>query len=420
MTDSASPNSDTSDSSPETPDTPAEVGAESQTDAPSQADTPAEAVRRSSLSRPLSSTAVMGAGDLAQTPIHYGASLREQRVLEEKDGLVDLAHMRVLRLSGPDRLTWLNSITTQKIDTLAPGVSTETLVLDPNGRIEGWLKLVDDGEALWAISDLNTDDTLDFLRKMVFMMRVEIEDLSDDYQCFGAITALPEKLPVTKQWSDPWPHIGVGSASYAQVDLGLEVAGTEHPGLETPFVIGIVRRSDLAGMSANDFDMSGFDAWEALRIAAWRPGRNEIDHKSLVGELDLLRTAVHLAKGCYRGQEAVARVHNLGQPPRRLVFVHLDGSGHIAPDPGTEVLAEVRGSERGVGTLTSVAVHWELGPIGLAVVKRNLSPEAQLSFEMSDGDRVVGNQETIVVPVREHDIDLPSRNRDVDARSQNR
>ncbi|WP_181272732.1 CAF17-like 4Fe-4S cluster assembly/insertion protein YgfZ [Brevibacterium oceani] len=421
MTDPVSPNSDVSDSSsPETPDTPAEAPAGTPEAVETSTDALAEAARRSSLARGLSSTAVLGAGELAQTPIHYGASLREQRVLQEKDGLVDLAHLRVLRLSGPDRLTWLNSITTQKIDALAPGVSTETLVLDPNGRIEGWLKIVDDGEALWAISDLNTDETLDFLRRMVFMMRVEIEDLSDDYQCFGAVTALPEKLPVTKLWSDPWPHIGAGSASYAQVDLGLEVAGTDHPGLETPFVIGIVRRTDLAGLSANDFAMAGFDAWEALRIAAWRPGRNEIDHKSLVGELDLLRTAVHLAKGCYRGQEAVARVHNLGQPPRRMVFVHLDGSGHIAPDPGTEVLAEVRGSERSVGTLTSVTVHWELGPIGLAVVKRNLSPEARLSFEMSDGDRVVGAQETIVVPVREHERELPGRNRDVDARGRNR
>ena len=403
MTDPVSPNSDFNDSP-----------------SPENTDTPTEAVRRSSLSRGLSSTAVLGAGDLAETPIHYGAPLREQRVLEEKDGLVDLAHLRVLRLSGPDRLTWLNSITTQKIDTLATGVSTETLVLDPNGRIEGWLKLVDDGEALWAISDLNTDATLEFLRKMVFMMRVEIEDLSDDYQCFGAITALPDALPVTRTWSDPWPHIGSGSASYAQIDIGHDVAGTDHPGLETPFVIGIVKRSDLQGLSANSFDMVGFDAWEALRIAAWRPGRNEIDHKALVGELDLLRTAVHLAKGCYRGQEAVARVHNLGQPPRRLTFVHLDGSGHIAPDPGTEVLAEVRGSERPVGTLTSVTVHWELGPIGLAVVKRNLAPEAQLSFEIGDGERVIGAQETIVVPMREHESVLPARNKDVDARSQNR
>lgn len=385
------------------------------------AETQAAQSRPSSLSRPLSSTAVLGEGELAHTPLHYGSPLREQRALLEKGAIVDLAHLRILRLSGADRLTWLNSITTQKLDTLAPGVATETLVLDPNGRIEGWLKLVDDGETLWAISELRTDDTLEFLRKMVFMMRVTIEDVSDEFQCIGALVALPDSLPVTQLWTDPWPHIGTGSASYAQVDLGLGVAGEDHPGLETQFVIGIIARADLRATSANDFTMAGFDAWEALRIAAWRPGVNEIDHKSLVGELDLLRTSVHLAKGCYRGQEAVARVHNLGQPPRRLVFVHLDGSGHIQPEAGAEVLAEVRGAERSVGQLSSVALHWELGPIGLAVVKRNLSAEAQLSFDLGeDAASVVGAQETIVAPVREHDLDLPSRNRDVDMRNQNR
>src|SRR5699024_5835191 len=145
------------------------------------------------------------------------------------------------------------------IDTLAPGVSTETLVLDPNGRIEGWLKIVDDGEGRWAISELNTDQTLDFLRKMVFMMRVEIDDLSDDVQCFDAVTALPETRPMTQLWADPWPHIGGGSASYAPIDLALEVARTAHAGLETPFVIGIVKRTDLQGLSSTDFSMAGFD-----------------------------------------------------------------------------------------------------------------------------------------------------------------
>lgn len=108
-------------------------------------------------------------------------------------------------------------------------MATETLVLDPNGRIEGWLKLVDDGETLWAISELRTDDTLEFLRKMVFMMRVTIEDVSDEFQCIGALVALPDSLPVTQLWTDPWPHIGTGSASYAQVDLGLGVAGRITP-----------------------------------------------------------------------------------------------------------------------------------------------------------------------------------------------
>lgn len=376
--------------------------------------------RPSSLPRGLNSAAVLGTGDLAQTPMHYGEPLREQRALAERGAIVDLAHVRVLCLTGADRLTWLNSITTQKLDTLAPGIATETLVLDPNGRIEGWLKLIDDGEALWALSDLRTDETLDFLRRMVFMMRVTIEDVSADYQAIGAIRALPEALPLTQVWADPWPHIGTGSASYAEVDLGLDVAGSEHPGLETPFVIGIVARAELATTSASEFRMAGFDSWEALRVAAWRPGRSEIDHKSLVGELDLLRTSVHLAKGCYRGQEAVARVHNLGQPPRRLVFVHLDGSGHIHPDPGAEVMSTVRGTQRPVGELTSVAQHYELGPIGLAVVKRTVAADAPLTVDLGEGGIVTGAQEIIVAPERGRERSLPGRNKDVDMRNQHR
>ena len=116
-------------------------------------------------------------------------------------------------------------------------------------------------------------------------------------------------------------------------------------------------------------------AAEALRVAAWRPRLGfETDHRTLVHEVDWLRSAVHLHKGCYRGQETVARVHNLGRPPRRLAFLHLDGSGHILPARGSEVTLE----GRSVGFLTSVARHYEDGPIGLALVKRNIPADAQL------------------------------------------
>ena len=82
-----------------------------------------------------------------------------------------------------------------------------------------------------------------------------------------------------------------------------------------------------------DRPLAGIWAAEALRVAAWRPRLGfETDHRTIVHEVDWLRTAVHLHKGCYRGQETVARVHNLGRPPRRLVFLHLDGSGHVLPD----------------------------------------------------------------------------------------
>jgi folate-binding protein YgfZ len=123
-------------------------------------------------------------------------------------------------------------------------------------------------------------------------------------------------------------------------------------------------------------------------VNAWRPRAGvDTDHRTIPHELDWMRTAVHLHKGCYRGQETVARVHNLGRPPRRVVFLHLDGSGHTLPEAGAEIRAEAAlastGSEpapsgRPLGRLTSVARHYTDGPIALAVVKRNTDPSAVL------------------------------------------
>ena len=121
--------------------------------------------------------------------------------------------------------------------------------------------------------------------------------------------------------------------------------------------------------------MAGLWAAEALRVAAWRPRLGlETDHRTIVHEVDWLRTAVHLHKGCYRGQETVARVHNLGRPPRRLVFLHVDGSGHVLPPEGAEVYA----GDRVVGHLTSVGRHHTDGPIALALIKRNTDPTLDL------------------------------------------
>jgi folate-binding protein YgfZ len=152
------------------------------------------------------------------------------------------------------------------------------------------------------------------------------------------------------------------TAAYSAV-----VDPAKHPGSERPWRELIVPRDQL-DQAIGDRPLAGMWAAEALRVAAWRPRLGfETDNRTIVHELDWLRTAVHLHKGCYRGQETVARVHNLGRPPRRLVFLHLDGSGHTLPERGTEVEA----SGRVVGRLTSVARHYELGPIALAVIKRN-------------------------------------------------
>ena len=393
------------------------------------------------------SSAVFGQDERGGEVAHFGIPLKEQRQLADGAAVADLSATRVFRFTGPDRLTWLNSLTSQKIDQLAPGQSTETLVLSPTGHIEGWLRLVDDGEVLWALSDLRTDEAIGFLDRMRFMLRVEIEDVTATHQAVGFVGAPPADLATTVVWDDPWPAIGAGSASYAVVDAGAPVASDSHPGASIDFRIAVVEREVLRTWRHEGLEVAGRDAWDALRIEAWRPDAQDIDHRALVGELDLLRTAVHLAKGCYRGQEAVARVHNLGQPPRRIVFLHLDGSGHLVPPAGAEVRAEVRGQLRAVGHVTTSALHWELGPVALAVIKRSVDPEATLhvvvrgaegddtpaeaartdahadasqSGESADSggpeELVVAAQEPIVVTKREPSGPQVQRNREVDQR----
>ena len=120
---------------------------------------------------------------------------------------------------------------------------------------------------------------------------------------------------------------------------------------------------------------AGLWAHEALRVAAGRPRLGfETDHRTIPHEVGWLATAVHLDKGCYRGQETVARVHNLGRPPRRLVQLHLDGSDSALPAHGDPV--EVDG--RAVGFVTTAARHYELGPIALALIKRSTPEDAPL------------------------------------------
>jgi tRNA-modifying protein YgfZ len=268
---------------------------------------------------------------------HYGDPFAEQRLLSAGQGFVDLSHRPVIRVDGPDRLTWLHSLTTQHLESLAPGVATETLILSPHGHVEHALTLVDDGVACWIHLEPGTsEELLAFLTRMRFMLRVDVTDVTSDV------------------------------AVIAELAFGARRES-------------LIPRSLLADHAARRRPI-GLDAWEALRVAAVRPrGGFETDHRTIPHEVNWLTTAVHLDKGCYRGQETVARVHNLGRPPRRLVMLHLDGSGHVLPSRGSAV--HVEGVERQVGFVTTVARHYELGPIALALIKRSVDTTAPLLAE---------------------------------------
>ena len=298
-------------------------------------------------------TVLLDGGIDAGAPWHFGDPMREQRLLDAGVGSVDLSHRGVVTVSGPDRLSWLHSLTTQHLDALEPGVGVTSLVLSPQGHIEHVLYGVDDGETFWAHTEPGAAAPLAaWLDRMRFLMRVEVTDRTDAYAVV-------------------WTAGSVGN----------DDRGTGGPGMIArvgPDSLGgrelFVPRERLSAV-LSDVPRAGMWAYEARRIAAGVPRIGlDTDHRTIPNEVGLLGVAVHLDKGCYHGQETVARVYTLGRPPRRLVRLHLDGSANSLPEPGAAL--ELDG--RPVGFVGGTSRHYELGPIALGLVKRNVDADAPL------------------------------------------
>jgi hypothetical protein len=304
----------------------------------------------------------------AGVPAHHGDPLREQRELATAAGVVDRSNRDVLVVPGEDRLSWLHTICSQHVSELADGQSTEALVLSPHGHVEQHWQVTElDGTVWLDVEPRTASEVLGYLQKMRFLKRVEPADVSDD-----------------------WAVLTVSGPSASDVlgAAGLPAPGERATALPSGGFVRrapwgfdlIVRRTD----STSTFDALvaagaapvGTLAFEALRVAARRPRLGlETDHRTIPHEVGWIGGAVHLDKGCYRGQETVARVQNLGRPPRRLVLLHLAGESDVLPLPGTPV--ELDG--RPVGFLGTAVHHYELGPIALAVIKRSLPDDAALT-----------------------------------------
>jgi len=323
--------------------------------------------------------------------VHMGTPMREQQLLERGDAIASLGDRSVVAVTGPDRLSWLDSLTSQAVAGLLPGESTELLVLDPQGRVEHAASVVDDGETTWLITDAVRAGALaTWLQRMRFRLRVEIADRAGDTAVVGGTRSAVADLAAVATWHDPWPEVSGGGWGYA--------AAEGHPAAARDWAEAVVLRPELERLAdearAGSRAFAGRLAADALRIAAWRPRPGaEADGMTLPHEVDWLRTAVHLSKGCYRGQETVAKVHNLGHPPRRLVALQLDGSDAVLPEPGAVVRRE--GEE--VGHVTSAARHFEQGPIALAIIKRAVPVDAALTVD-TDGEPIAAVQELVVPP----------------------
>ena len=297
----------------------------------------------------------------ANIPWHYGEPFKEQRNLVSGLGRVDLSNRGVVSVTGPDRNSWLNSLTTQ--DLLTPYTSTQSLILSPHGHIEHDLHIIDDLETTWLIVEPDTSTSLvAYLESMKFMLRVEITDRTSEFAVIGAPGWISSEFPT---WHSPKSYVDFGNDPYV----------TSRP---APWKVSeyLVKRDQLTEeLDQFNDQLAGSWAWEAHRIRAGVARLNfETDHKTIPHEIGLIGPAVHLNKGCYRGQETIARVINLGKPPRRLVHLELDGSTNELPGLGDELKLD----DQVVGRITSVIQDYESGPVALGVVKRNIPIEVTL------------------------------------------
>lgn len=320
----------------------------------------------------------------SDVPAHFGDPVGEQLAYEAGKGVHFAGAVGVVAVAGPDRLSWLTTLSSQVVTDLGES-SKELLLLDPNGRIQFAVGIVDraaDETAFLFTEPEYAADLAAFLESRRFMLRVEVFDRSADYLAFTAVNSQAQIPDGALVWRDPWPGVEEGGARYFTGN---------HPGQAHRISVYAVPMTGAADViAAHSTRLVGTLAAEATRIAAWRPRQSsEVDDKAMPAELDWLRTAVHLDKGCYCGQESVARIVNLGKPPRRLTFLQLDGSLGSLPEPGQPVML----GDRQVGVVTSTARHAEMGPIALAMLRRGLDPAAALTV----GD--IAAAQELIVPI---------------------
>ena len=319
------------------------------------------------------SGAVPAPGVDAPVAWHYGDPLREQRVLATAAGLVDRSHRDVLTVSGPDRLGWLHSICSQHVSDLADGDSTESLVLSPHGHVEQHWQVTELGGTVWIDTEPGAaGEVLAYLEKMRFLKRVDLADVSGEWAVMSLVG--PDSTAVLRAAGLPVPD---AHRATALPDGGF-VRAMSWPGVGgfDLVVAASVHEQTSAMLRAAGAVPAGVWAFEALRVESRRPRLGfETDHRTIPHEVGWIGEAVHLNKGCYRGQETVARVQNLGRSPRRLVFVYLGGESDVLPPAGTPL--EVDG--RTVGFLGTTVHHHEMGPVGLAVIKRSVTGESKIT-----------------------------------------
>jgi folate-binding protein YgfZ len=335
--------------------------------------------------------AVPADGVDAAVASHYGDPVREQRALAGAAGWVDRSHREMLAVPGPDRLGWLHDVTSQHLRERVDGEGTEALVLSPHGHVEFHAVLAELGGTTWLDVEPGTAaGLLAYLASMRFLLRVEPHEATAEWAVLSLLgpdvaevlarvgVAEPPALYRVASlagggWVRRMPPLGAGAFAGAAAVDGAGASDAADLVVPRALLPEVADRLTRAGAVP-----AGLWAYEALRVEARRPRLGvDTDHRTLPHEVGWIGVAVHLDKGCYRGQETVARVHNLGQPPRRMVLLHLSGESENLPAPG----APVESGGRTVGRLGTAVRHHELGQVALALVKRNVADDAALTVQ---------------------------------------
>jgi hypothetical protein len=326
-------------------------------------------------------------------PWHFGDPFAEQRTAARKVAVVDRAHREVVAVTGEERLSWLHLVISQHVSELPVNTGTEALVLDSQGRIDAHMVLAyasgADGETVWLDTDPGAVATgarggrvplLEYLESMVFWSKVTPRNATAERAVLSVVG--PEAPELLAAAGLPLPGSPYGVAASSDVIVRrMPWPGAVAADLLVPRPLLAAWWSRLTEAGARPMGSWGF---EALRVEAARPRVGvDTDDRAIPHEVGWVHVAAHVAKGCYRGQETVSKVHNVGRPPRRMLLLHLDGSPEVLPETGDPVVL----GERTVGRVGSVAQHHELGPIALALVKYSVPLDAELLA--GTGDRVV-------------------------------
>lgn len=279
----------------------------------------------------------------------------------------------VVRVTGPDRFDVLNATLSQDLKGLVVGDSRDALQLDGNGRIHRSVHVLETEDGTFLIAPgASGAEFADWLESRVFMEDVQAVDVTDQFSVWGGTRAFGPTA-----WTDPWPAIAPGGVTYGDESIPAWTWS------ETLLPVG----------QQPDVDIVDGAFVDPIRVVAGRPATPEVDDRALPHELDWLRTAVHLSKGCYPGQETVAKIHNVGHPPRRLVRLHLDGSESVFAEAGDAVMS----GDDVVGTVTTAGNHFDEGPVALAIIKRTVDVAAPL-IVVHDGHPLAAHQQVIVPP----------------------